>query len=134
MKKLSLIVALALGSLMACSIATAQDSTNKDTQKKGKTFYTPEQRLERMSAQLTLTDDQKPKVKAVLEETSKKMQDLAPEDRREKGRALREEETTKLKAILTDEQFTKYQEMSQRRGNRGTGGEKKTETKPAETK
>lgn len=132
MKKLSLIVALVLGSLMACSIATAQeskDSSKQDTQKKGKAFYTPEQRLERMSTQLTLTDEQKPKVKALLEETSKKMQDLAPEDRREKGRAIREEETTKLKAILTPDQFTKYQEMSQRRGNKGSGGEKKAEKK-----
>jgi len=128
MKKFSLIAALALGGLMACStLATAQDATtNAPAKKGGKRGYSVEQRLDRMSTTLSLTDEQKPKVKAVLEETNKKMQNLAPEERREKGRAIREEETKKMKTILTPEQFTKYQEM-QHRGKKG--GEKRAEPK-----
>jgi protein CpxP len=125
MKKLSLITAMALGGLLACStIAIAQPGTNAapDTNaapKKGKSYMTPEQRLDRMSTQLNLTDEQKPKVKAVLDDTAKKMQDLAPEDRREKGRAIREEETTKLKEILTPEQMDKYTKMQEEMRKKG---------------
>jgi len=119
MNKLSLIAAMALGGLVACStLATAQDATNNVPKKSGKRGFSVEQRLERMSTALNLTDDQKPKVKAVLEDTAKQMLDLAPEDRREKGRALREQETTKLKEILTADQFMKYQEMMQHGGKK----------------
>ena len=52
------------------------------------------------------------------------MQDVAPDERREKGRAIREEEMKKFKEILTEEQYKKYQEMSQGYGKKG-GGEKK---------
>ena len=86
MKKLSLIAALALGGLLAFStIAMAQDTdAKKDSKKGGKNRYSVEQRLERMSTDLKLTDEQKPKVKTVLEETSKGMQGLrdVPQDER----------------------------------------------------
>ena len=125
MRKLSLIAALALGGLMACStLATAQD-TPKDAKKGGKKGFSVEQRMEAMTTQLSLTDEQKPKVKAVLEETAKKMKDVAPEDRQTKGREIRDEQNKKMKEILTADQFTKYQEMNQR----GKKGGKKSDTK-----
>ena len=119
MKKLSLIAALALGGLMACStLATAQDATNNVPKKGGKRgFPTVEQQMQRLTDQLTLTDDQKPKVKAVLEETSKKMQEIRSDStldqaqRREKGQPIMDEQNTKMKAILTEEQYKKFQEM-----------------------
>ncbi len=129
MKKLSLIVAVALGSLVACSLATAQEA-GKDAAKKGKRGFSPEQRLERMTTQLNLTDEQKPKVKAVLEEFGKKYQglaDLPQEERRTKGREIRQEETKKLKEILTADQFRKYEETARGMGKKG--GEKKKEKK-----
>ena len=105
MKKLSLIAALALGGLMACStLATAQDSTNSAPKQGGKKGYSVDQRLEAMTTQLSLTDDQKPKVKAVLEDTAKKM-----------------------KAILTPDQYAKYLEMNQRGKKGGKKAEKKAE-------
>ncbi len=128
MKKLSLIAAVALGTLVACGLATAQEAGKDAAKKKG---FSVEQRLERMSTQLNLTDEQKPKVKAVLEETSKKMQAVPQEERREKGRTIREEEMKKFKGILTEEQYKKYEEMSQsmRGGKKGQGGEKKNKKK-----
>ncbi len=127
--KLSVIAAMVLGGLVACSIATAQEAGKES--KKGKGGFSPEQRLERMTTQLNLTDEQKPKVKAVLEETSKKMQglrDLPQEERREKMQAAREEETKKLKGILTPEQFKKYEDtMAQFRKKAGEKKEKKSE-------
>src|SRR5216684_1090144 len=85
--KLSLIPMLVLGGLMAfSSMATAQD--NKDAGgapppggpspgggRRGG-MPTVEQRLERMTTALTLTEEQKPKVKTVLVESFKKMQGL----------------------------------------------------------
>ena len=133
MKKLSLVAALALGGLMACStLVTAQDAP-KDAKKGGKGRMTIEQQMERMTDKLTLTDEQKPKVKAVLEETSKKMQELRSDSsldqaaRREKMQPIMEEQNKKMKAILTDDQFTKYKEMNQRGKKGGKKAEKKSE-------
>src|SRR5262245_17086077 len=117
--KLSLIAALALGGLMACaSLATAQD--NKDSKGGGqggggqggrRGGMSVDARMERLTTELTLTDAQKPKVKAVLEESQKKFGEirgdssLSQEQRREKMTAIREDETKALKPILTPEQM-----------------------------
>src|ERR1017187_9887549 len=135
MKKLSLVAALAIGGLVACStLATAQDSTNNVPKKGGKRgFPTVEQQMERMTTTLTLTDEQKPKVKAVLEESSKKRQEIMSDsslDRatiREKMQPIMDEQNKKMKAILTDDQFTKYKEMNQRGKKGGKKDEKKSE-------
>jgi hypothetical protein len=90
-------------------------------------------RMERLTTELTLTDAQKPKVKAVLEETQKKAQglrDLPQDERREKMTAIREEESKALKPILTPEQMEKYKNLPQQ-FRRGQGGEKKEGEKKA---
>ena len=117
MKKLSLVVALALGGLVACSImANAQDAQGGKKGGgqggKGGGRMSVDQRLEQMTTELSLTDAQKPKVKAVLEDTQKKMQEImsgdVPQDqRREKMQPIMEEQTKKMKEILTPEQQTK---------------------------
>jgi len=126
--KISLVTALALGSLLLSSPAVlAQDNKDggdKGGGRKGRGQFTVEQRLERMTTELKLTDDQKPKVKAVLEEQDKKMQgmrDLAQDERGTKMRELREETNKKMKEILTADQYKQYEEMAQRRGKRGGG-------------
>lgn len=84
-----------------------------------------EQRLTQLSESLKLTDDQKPKVKALLDEQQKQMADLrqaAPEDRRTKMQALREEMNTKMKDILTPEQYETYSKMAPPGGRRGGNG------------
>src|SRR5947199_10847817 len=102
--KLSLIAALALGGLLACSsMASAQDA--KEGKKGGKRGGpTAERQLEAMTERLKLTDEQKPKVKAVLEDRDKKMQEIPAEERREKGMAVRQATDKKLKEILTADQ------------------------------
>ncbi len=112
--------ALALGGLLACAMpALAQDSGQS---KKGGRMNI-EQQMERLTTELKLTDEQKPKVKAVLEERNKKMQEIPREERREKAPPIMEEANKKLEKILTPEQFKKYQEMRPGRG------QKKAETK-----
>ena len=134
MRRLSLIAAMVLGGLVACSmLATAQDASNPPDKKGGKNRFTPEQQLERMTTQLTLTDAQKPKVKAVLEDAAKKRKEVMSDsnmDRqqmREKMQPIMEEQNKKLIAILTDDQYTKYQEMNRRGKKGGKKAEQKSE-------
>jgi Spy/CpxP family protein refolding chaperone len=74
--------------------------------------------LDQLAQQLNLTDDQKAKVKPILEARDQKLRDLrsdtslTPEDRRAKMKALRDDMTTQMKAVLTPEQFDKWQKMS----------------------
>lgn len=82
-----------------------------------------EARLEHLTKALDLTDDQKPKVKAVLEEETKAVREArasvgggTPEERRAKYQSIREETSAKLKNILTPEQYTKYEALPQARG------------------
>jgi Spy/CpxP family protein refolding chaperone len=128
MKKLSLIAALAVGGLLACStIAMAQD-TNATPKKGGKNRMTVEQRMERMTTDLSLTDAQKPKVKAVLEESSKAMQglrDLPQDERRPKMQSIMEDQNKKMKEILTPDQMEKYTKMQDEMKKKG--GKKRAE-------
>ena len=85
-------------------------------------------RLSQLSDALTLTDDQKPKVKALLEDQLKKGQEfradtsLSAEDRRAKMQSLRDDMNTKMKDILTPEQYDKLSKMPTPGGRRGGPG------------
>jgi Spy/CpxP family protein refolding chaperone len=72
-----------------------------------------------LAEQLGLSADQKAKVEAILQKQRAQMEALAPEERREKGRALREETDKAIGAVLTDAQRKKWEEM---RANRPQGG------------
>jgi periplasmic protein CpxP/Spy len=129
--KISLVAAIVLGGLVACSnLAVAQDA-GTNAAKKGKR-PTIEQQMERLDKELKLTDEQKPKVKAVMEEFGKKRQELFSDtsaDRsaqREKMRTLTEEQNKKMKEILTADQFKKYEEMM-----KNMRGKKKGDAAPA---
>ena len=122
--KTVLITALAMGGLLACAnLASAQDAKGE-----GKKGRNPERQLEQMTKELSLTEAQKPKVKAVLEDGAKKRQEIAdlPQDqRRDKARALIEDQNKKLKEILTPEQYEKWQKLAQERRGGGKKGEGK---------
>jgi Spy/CpxP family protein refolding chaperone len=122
--KFMLAATMALGVLLACGTAAmAQDN------KGGKRRMSAEERFTQMSEKLTLTDAQKPKVKAALEDTQTKMQEArnaTPEERGEKMRTIMADEGKKMKEILTPEQYTKYEEMRPARGGKKKAdGEKK---------
>jgi protein CpxP len=123
--KLMLVATMALGMLLACGTAVmAQD--NKEG-KGGKARMTAEERFKQLDEALKLTDAQKPKVKAALEDVQAKMQEArnAPqEERRDKVRTIMADQDKKMKEILTPEQYTKYEEMRPARGGK-KGAEKK---------
>jgi Spy/CpxP family protein refolding chaperone len=72
-------------------------------------------RLKGMSQMLALTDDQKAKIKPLLEDEFKQYEELqqdkalAPEERMKKFREVRESMQAKIKPILTAEQQQKLE-------------------------
>jgi len=96
----------------------------------------PDAQLNRLSEALTLTDDQKAKIKPILEAQYKERtaisenQSLSQEDRGAKMRELNTSTQAKVKAVLTPEQQKKYAELQPQGGRGGQrqgagGGEKK---------
>jgi Spy/CpxP family protein refolding chaperone len=132
--KMTLMAALAVGGLLALSPALrADDATNTPPAggpppgDRGPGMRGRGPSFDMVAQRLNLTDDQKPKVKAILDDQQEKMrglwqdQDLSREDRMAKMNSIREETNTKLKAVLTAEQFQKFQEMRPRRGGPRNG-------------
>ena len=131
LNKTLMIAALVAGSVFAADIAVrAQDSTNTPPAggppgggQRGRGGPS----IEMLTTNLSLTADQIPKVKVVLDEQRQKMGELRNETdqqvRRTKMQALRTDTTAKMKEILTTEQFAKYEKMGPgMRGNRPPGG------------
>lgn len=85
---------------------------------------------EALIKELGLTDAQKEQWKKNAEESRAKMAELRnnasgdAEERRNQMRTFREEQTAKLKTILTPEQFTKYEAIRQKQMDerRAAGG------------
>jgi hypothetical protein len=80
--------------------------------------------VEQLTTNLNLTADQIPKVKAALDDQKQKLADLRadtsiqPLARRTKMQDIRTELTAKMKAILTEDQFVKYQKLVPGQRNR----------------
>src|SRR6185437_6011802 len=121
-------VIAAAGVLTVCPTVHAQDATTNTPPAQ----TTPRPRrggptLESIDKAVTLTDDQKPKVKSALEDLNKEMEDARnadQDDRRTKMQTAREDFNKKMKDILTPDQYTKFQAMPRggRRGGAGGGG------------
>lgn len=124
-----IIAALVAGNLLACNLALRAADTNTPPSAPPVGASPPGPRppgmrggptLEQLTQQLSLTDEQKPKVKNILESRDKKIAELrgdsslSQEGRRAKMQSLREEITAQMKGVLTPEQFDKWQKMSQR--------------------
>lgn len=133
MKKIGWMTALLAGAvLLAGNLpAQAQDAGGARKELRRGGAMSVEQQVDRMAKQLELTDAQKPKVKALLEDMNKKRQELSSlqgQERREKMTALRDEQEKKLKEILTKDQFSKYEkardEMRQKAKDRAPGKKK----------
>jgi Spy/CpxP family protein refolding chaperone len=88
---------------------------------------TAEQRLQRMTKQLGLTDDQQQKIKPILENESTQMQSLradtslSQQDRMAKMQQIRQTTSEQITPILNADQQQKYTEMMSHQGH-GHGG------------
>jgi Spy/CpxP family protein refolding chaperone len=116
------IAALVAGNLFAWNLALrADDSTNTPPANPPASDVKPHAHgFERMVEELNLTDDQKPKVKTIMDAQTQKMRDvreddsLSQDDKRAKMKAIHEDTATQLQAVLTPDQFAKWQKISQR--------------------
>ena len=91
---------------------------------------TAEQRLQRMTRQLNLSDDQQQKIKPILENESTQMQSLradttlSQQDRMAKMQEIRKNTSEQVTPILNTDQQQKYSEMMSRQGHgRGAPGQ-----------
>jgi protein CpxP len=115
--KALLIAALAAGALIGGSSSlSAQNATN--TPAAGE--HGPGMKGHMNLKALDLTDDQKPKVQEIIKGAMEKRKalredtSLTPEEKKDKAKAIQDDTATQLKAVLTPEQFAKWQEMSKR--------------------
>ena len=128
--KSTLIAALATGALLTCGSLFAADTNTPPAGGPPTGEHGPGMRGGRpdFAKTLDLTDEQKPKVDAIMKDAGEKRKalredtSLSQEDRRAKTKALQEETTAKMKAVLTPEQFTKYEKMVQGMRRNGPPG------------
>lgn len=146
MKSLKLLVlTFAMGT--ACSVTVqAQDQTTppsegrrgRDGQSQGRgAMMSPEARVEQLDKAVTLTEEQKTKVKAIYAKAADDMRNTMREakDDREGARTkmmdMMRKTREEVRALLTDEQKKKFDDMPQRGGpeagarGRGKRGENK---------
>jgi periplasmic protein CpxP/Spy len=92
-------------------------------------MMSPEDRTDRLTKALNLSDDQKSKVLSILQDEQKQMEavrsdsSLSRDDRWSKMREIRENTTAQIKGTLNSDQAKKFsemqQQMEQRREQRG---------------
>ena len=130
---MTLIAALAVGGLLTLSPALrADDATNIPPSAPPAGGPPPGDRgpgmrgrgpnFDMIAQRLNLTDDQKPKVKAILDDQGrnkcaiccKTTRICRREDRMAKMKSIREDTDAKLKAVLTADQFEQWQKMEAR--------------------
>ncbi len=128
MHKVSLLATLAAGALIAFTpTLRAEDkpARSERPERPGGGPGGPGQRgdmLKKMAEELNLTDDQKAKLQEVFKAQREAMKDLSPEERREKMKESREAMNAKIKAILTAEQYAKWEKIRDERRPGGPGG------------
>ena len=113
-KTFVLLAGVMLGGIVGVGSSAQAHTTNAPAAPVAPGARPTRDRTDFIAQRLGLTDEQKQKVKPIFDEETQKMQEMRkdttvkPEDRRAKYMALREETNTKLKAVLTPEQFEKY--------------------------
>ena len=127
MHKVSLLAALAAGALIAFTpTLRAEDKPNRPERPEGGPRSAGGgQRgdmLKEMAEKLGLSDEQKSKLQEVFKSQREAMKDLSPEERREKMKESREAMSAKIKAILTTEQYAKWEKIRDERRPGGPGG------------
>jgi protein CpxP len=139
MQKMGLHAAVLLcGASLVVASAQAQDQSTPPTDgqqqgpppgggMRGGMRADPSMRASMLQKQLGLSDQITMQVKEILMDSSAKMQALretagAPADKRSQMMSIRQAEQTKIKALLTPDQVSKYDAMEERMRQRGPGG------------
>ena len=114
-----IIVTLALAIGFSAPSASAQDAVRKDRpghgQHGGARMENP------LLKGIELTAEQQAQIKAIQEESMKQMQGLSPEERRSKGREMRQQNSKKIREVLTADQQKVFDENLKNMPQRGGG-------------
>jgi len=90
----------------------------------GRGMMSPDERVAQIDKAVTLTADQKAKIKDILTKEMDEMKALSPEERRGKMRESMKATHDAVRAVLTADQQTKFDAMPQPgRGGKKKGGE-----------
>jgi len=95
--------------------AVAQDASSSQAQS-GRHWPSPDEVVAKMDSKLSLSDDQKAKITPIIAERQEKMKSLASEGGRRRTKAhemkaIMNDSDKKIKALLTDDQKKKYDEL-----------------------
>jgi periplasmic protein CpxP/Spy len=118
---LTILVLLAAGLTFAQTSQQSQAPTPEKNAVTHRTAPTVDQQLQRLSDKLNLTDDQKTKLKPILQDQMDQMKtvredtSLTPEQKRAKMKSTHASFNEQINAVLTPEQQAKYKEMQQER-------------------
>ena len=130
-----LITAFALAVLSLPSLAQGAAPTAEEGQRQGRHHGMPsvDERLQRMTKVLNLTDDQQTKLRPILQEqhdqvaSLKQDTSMSQQDRRAKFQQIRQDTHEKIRGVLNDQQKAKFDEMLSRQKDRmGKHGQKAT--------
>lgn len=110
MKK-SLLAGVLLGGLMALTAPTTPAHAGSGCKMKCCHDFSVDEKLEKMTKKLGLTTEQQASIRTILEEKKTKMEGL-----KEQMKSSGDETQEKIKAVLTDEQKTKYDDMKKEMG------------------
>lgn len=144
-----LIVGVLGGALLLSAGAFAQDQTSgaasQDQQQKGQKWAghrggkmkDPQARLDHMSKTLNLTDDQKAKIKPILDNENQQMQSLksdtstAKQDKRAKAMEIHKSSMDQIRSLLNSDQQAKLdQQMQKMKEHRAKRGQQKPSATP----
>jgi Spy/CpxP family protein refolding chaperone len=126
MTKTLALMALVAGGLLAGTNLQAQDNPGgQSAAPHGSPGMRGRPNLDRLAKELSLTDDQKTKLQAALDDEMTKMRELhkdtslSKEDKRAKAKELREATQTQIKGILTPDQLEKWHKLMKQHGPHG---------------
>jgi periplasmic protein CpxP/Spy len=128
MKSLKLIVlATALGAVFTPVMRAQADKAPSGEGKKGggRGGMNAEAQVARIDEAVKLTADQKTKITAILTKVQSDVMALPQDERRTKGMELRQAANKEIRALLTDEQKTKFDAMPPAGGGGRGEGKKK---------
>lgn len=117
------------GVALAQQAGSAPATTDAGAGEHGGRHGDPDMRLAHMTQRYNLTADQQGQIKPLLQDGQQKMEalradgSLSREDKIAKFHSLREEQSQKISAVLTDEQRKKFDADQQRREEHHAGHE-----------
>ncbi len=112
--------------IVVCSLALAvvpfvqaqAEKSPSGEARKGGGRGSPDAQIERIDAAVTLTAEQKTKVREILASVQEKTQALPKEERRAQGAELRKASNAQIRAVLTPEQQKKFDAMPAPQGGK----------------